>query len=196
MAFVTDATSTTTYTTVAGGGSNKVMVISDGTNFYVAIWWANLNVALTPTTTCVVKKLSGTSGAVMWTCEITPAAAIRFGLTMAYITGLGKLHVYGLGVSYSINPTTGVIDGSGTIPGGSGVYAIADGGSVTTSTAEQPISPITGPLNILVAVSNGTVKVANAGGWQDVTSGTSALSATATVIRSAPNAGKLYYADE
>lgn len=35
MAFVTDATSTTTYTTVAGGGSNKVMVISDGTNWII-----------------------------------------------------------------------------------------------------------------------------------------------------------------
>lgn len=35
MAFVTDATSTTTYTTVAGGGSNKVLVISDGTNWII-----------------------------------------------------------------------------------------------------------------------------------------------------------------
>lgn len=35
MAFVTDATSTTAYTTVAGGGSNKVLVISDGTNWII-----------------------------------------------------------------------------------------------------------------------------------------------------------------
>jgi hypothetical protein len=35
MAFVTDATSTTAYTTVTGGGSNKVMVISDGTNWII-----------------------------------------------------------------------------------------------------------------------------------------------------------------
>jgi hypothetical protein len=35
MAFVTDATSTTAYTTVAGGGSNKVLVISDGTNWVI-----------------------------------------------------------------------------------------------------------------------------------------------------------------
>ena len=34
-AFVTDATATTTYTTVAGGGSNKVLVISDGTNWII-----------------------------------------------------------------------------------------------------------------------------------------------------------------
>lgn len=34
-AFVTDATSTTAYTTVAGGGSNKVLVISDGTNWII-----------------------------------------------------------------------------------------------------------------------------------------------------------------
>ena len=35
MAFVTDATSTTTYTTVTGGGANKVLVISDGTNWII-----------------------------------------------------------------------------------------------------------------------------------------------------------------
>lgn len=35
MAFVTDATSTTAYTTVAGGGSNKVLVISDATNWII-----------------------------------------------------------------------------------------------------------------------------------------------------------------
>jgi hypothetical protein len=35
MAFVTDATATTAYTTVAGGGSNKVLVISDGTNWII-----------------------------------------------------------------------------------------------------------------------------------------------------------------
>lgn len=35
MAFVTDATATTAYTTVAGGGSNKVLVISDGTNWVI-----------------------------------------------------------------------------------------------------------------------------------------------------------------
>lgn len=35
MAFVTDATATTTYTTVSGGGSNKVLVISDGTNWII-----------------------------------------------------------------------------------------------------------------------------------------------------------------
>ena len=34
-AFVTDATSTTAYSTVAGGGSNKVVVVSDGTNWLV-----------------------------------------------------------------------------------------------------------------------------------------------------------------
>jgi hypothetical protein len=34
-AFVTDATVTTVYTTVAGGGSNKVLVISDGTNWII-----------------------------------------------------------------------------------------------------------------------------------------------------------------
>lgn len=35
MAFVTDATATTAYSTVAGGGSNKVLVISDGTNWVI-----------------------------------------------------------------------------------------------------------------------------------------------------------------
>ena len=35
MAFVTDATATTAYTTVAGGGSNKVLVISDGANWII-----------------------------------------------------------------------------------------------------------------------------------------------------------------
>lgn len=35
MAFVTDATVTTAYSTVAGGGSNKVLVISDGTNWII-----------------------------------------------------------------------------------------------------------------------------------------------------------------
>ena len=35
MAFVTDATSTTAYTTVAGGGTNKVLVISDGSNWII-----------------------------------------------------------------------------------------------------------------------------------------------------------------
>ena len=35
MAFVTDATSTTGYTSVAGGGSNKVLVVSDGTNWII-----------------------------------------------------------------------------------------------------------------------------------------------------------------
>jgi hypothetical protein len=35
MAFVTDATATTAYTTVAGSGSNKVLVISDGTNWII-----------------------------------------------------------------------------------------------------------------------------------------------------------------
>jgi len=34
-AFVTDATATTAYTTVAGGGANKVLVISDGTNWVI-----------------------------------------------------------------------------------------------------------------------------------------------------------------
>jgi hypothetical protein len=34
-AFVTDATLTTSYTTVIGGGSNKVLVISDGTNWII-----------------------------------------------------------------------------------------------------------------------------------------------------------------
>jgi hypothetical protein len=35
MAFVTDATLTTSYTTVIGGGSSKVLVISDGTNWII-----------------------------------------------------------------------------------------------------------------------------------------------------------------
>lgn len=35
MAFVTDSTSSTAYTTVSGGGSNQVLVISDGTNWVV-----------------------------------------------------------------------------------------------------------------------------------------------------------------
>ena len=35
MAFVTDATATTAYSTVAGGGSNKVLVISDGTDWII-----------------------------------------------------------------------------------------------------------------------------------------------------------------
>ena len=35
MAFVTDATSSTVYTTVIGGGSNKVLVISDGANWII-----------------------------------------------------------------------------------------------------------------------------------------------------------------
>jgi hypothetical protein len=35
MAFVTDATSTTAYATVSGGGSNKVLVISDGTDWII-----------------------------------------------------------------------------------------------------------------------------------------------------------------
>jgi len=35
MAFVTDAASTTAYTTVAGGGSNKVLVVSDGTSWII-----------------------------------------------------------------------------------------------------------------------------------------------------------------
>ncbi len=35
MAFVTDATATTPYSTVAGGGSNKVLVISDGTDWII-----------------------------------------------------------------------------------------------------------------------------------------------------------------
>ena len=35
MAFVTDATATTAYTTVSGGGSNKVLVVSDGTNWII-----------------------------------------------------------------------------------------------------------------------------------------------------------------
>jgi len=35
MAFATDATATTAYTVVAGGGSNKVLVISDGTDWII-----------------------------------------------------------------------------------------------------------------------------------------------------------------
>jgi len=35
MYWVTDATATTAYSTVSGGGSNKVLVISDGTNWIV-----------------------------------------------------------------------------------------------------------------------------------------------------------------
>ncbi|WP_397384440.1 hypothetical protein [Prosthecobacter sp.] len=35
MAFVTDATTTTAYSTVTGGGSNKALVISDGTNWII-----------------------------------------------------------------------------------------------------------------------------------------------------------------
>ncbi|MFZ2278225.1 MAG: hypothetical protein WAW39_10515 [Prosthecobacter sp.] len=35
MAFATDATSTTAYTTVSGGGSSQVLVISDGTNWII-----------------------------------------------------------------------------------------------------------------------------------------------------------------
>lgn len=35
IAYVTDATSTTSGTTVAGGGANKVMVYSDGTNWII-----------------------------------------------------------------------------------------------------------------------------------------------------------------
>jgi hypothetical protein len=34
-AFVTDATATTFLSTVAGGGSNKVPVVSDGTNWLI-----------------------------------------------------------------------------------------------------------------------------------------------------------------
>ena len=35
VAYVTDATSTTRLATVAGGGANKVMVFSDGTNWLI-----------------------------------------------------------------------------------------------------------------------------------------------------------------
>ncbi len=35
MAFVTDATLTTAYTAVIGGGSNKVLVVSDGTDWVI-----------------------------------------------------------------------------------------------------------------------------------------------------------------
>jgi len=35
QAWVTDATANVPYTTVVGGGSNKVLVISDGTNWII-----------------------------------------------------------------------------------------------------------------------------------------------------------------
>lgn len=47
----------------------------------------------------------------------------------------------------------------------------------------------------LVGVAGGTVKVAYAGAWRAVTNGSGALSATAPVIRSAENQGKIYYVD-
>ncbi len=47
----------------------------------------------------------------------------------------------------------------------------------------------------LVGVAAGTVKVLYLKTWQPTTNGTSALSTTASVVRSAPNGGNLYFAD-
>lgn len=182
-----------------GGGQNlnphiAASIVSDGTDFYVAIWYATI-LPKQATANCVVKKLNGTTGAVMWSCDICTEFVAGSGMVIEYITGLGKLNVYAPNISYSVNPTTGVVDGTGVIPGGNAIYAMDDAGSVTTSSTGQPTAPTTGPLNILVAVSAGTVKVQNSGSWQSTLNGTTALDATVTVIRSAPNSGKLYFAD-
>lgn len=165
----------------------QVFVVSDGTDFYVAMSSSGGNV---PTT---IKKVSGTTGAVLWTTETEYSSTIR--PTIGYLSGLAMLQLYGNGYSVSLNSTTGAISGSGVLPSAYRILAFGDGGSVTIGATTISSGTANGPVEILLAISNGTLKVAADGGWVSVNGGTSAFSATATVIASVQAFGKLYFSD-
>ncbi len=167
-------------------------VVSDGTDFYVLVYTSGGGFDVTSRYLPVLSKYSGTTGSLLWTVTLSGGPRINL---MVYLSGLNSLQIYGTGYSVSINPSTGAIDGSGVLPGTQTYYAMCDAGSVTLDPETVSTGQASGPLDVLTAVSAGTVKVAYGGAWRSVTSGASALSTTAPVIRSASFNGRIYYAD-
>ena len=90
----------------------------------------------------------------------------------------------------TLNPSTGASTGGGISGGG-----LSNGGTTTVpgTSAGNQINYNRGV--VLLGVSNGTVKVAYNSTWQPVTNGTSALSSSSSVIRTAVNSGKIYFVD-
>ncbi len=203
LVFPTVAAGTFTYTAVTGLTTSPAMpttvsthqyarVVSDGTDFYVLVYTSGGSFVVTSRYLPVLSKYSGTTGSLLWTVTLSDGPRISM---MVYLSGLNSLQIYGTGYSISVNPSTGAIDGGGVLPGTQTYYAMCDAGSVTLDPETVSTGQASGPLDILTAVSAGTVKVAYGGSWRSVTSGSSALSTTAPVIRSASFNGKIYYAD-
>lgn len=166
-------------------------VISDGTNFYVAVS-AQKRGSSPHSSFAVVRKVDGTTGAVMWTTTLTLTTKVT---TMAYLSGSAVLEVYGPGFSAQLNVTTGVVIGSGSIGGANAVYAISDGGSVAVGAESIETNPENGPQRSLIGVSEGTAKVLAQGAWASITSGAAAFEATNDVVRAAALGTKVFFAD-
>ncbi len=160
-------------------------VVSDGTNFYVALSSSTGNV---PTT---IKKVSA-AGSVLWTTETTYSSVVR--PTLGYLSGKAVLNFYGAGYSISLNTTTGAINGSGAVPSGYRTLAFADGGSVTVGATTVDSGSASGPVEVLTAWSAGVMKVKADGTWVTVNNG-SVFSATAPVIRAQQAFGQQYITD-
>jgi hypothetical protein len=75
------------------------------------------------------------------------------------------------------------------------VGAIANASTVTTAATTVDTGNASGPLDCLVGVSAGTIKVNYGGVWQSVVNGSAAFSTTEPVIRSAANGEYLYFCD-
>lgn len=201
IAFITASTGSSAFSALTGLATepeipdqpNRKMltkVATDGTNFYVAMMPAAYYGA--NTYAVVVKKVNGTTGAVLWTAELSTYNPV----TMVYVSGLNVLEVYGSNFSVAINGTTGAISGAGVLGESSnGFPALCDAGSLTPGAESIETGSAAGPRDILIGIAGGTIKVAYGGSWRSVTSGTTAMSATAPQIRWASQNGYIYFVD-
>jgi hypothetical protein len=156
---------------------------SDGTDFYVSVSTATIN-----GTQCV-QKISGTTGAVLWTSPTFLGTG-----PLSYFGAASEVIASGNGSSVAIDPATGAFLGAGV---GQNIVAFSSAGSYSGGGTPVQPSDTSQPsqAQVLVGVAGGTVKVAYGGSWQAVTNGSQVLNQTVAVVRSAPCEGKLYFLD-
>lgn len=169
--------------------SGESYLVSDGTSFYLMRYQYERNADDGQKYSKVI-KLNGTTGAISQTSEDVPVPmkAIGYGshddvifLSSAYFMSASVLNIFGGGITPSFKSffDAGTYTSAGLFAGGG-----------TTAAANDFNAAVA-----LVAVSEGTIKVAYNGLWTTPTGGTSALDDEVLVIRSTVLNGKVYFLD-
>lgn len=170
---------------VATSKPDDAQVASDGTNFYL----------MAPLTAyeggSLIAKYSP-AGTVLWNWGGEPQYA---GRRVTALTSSKTLELGGESTVIQVGETS-FGSAFGTPVDGPALPVDVDVGLATVGTQAIPNTPNDYNRYVsLIGVSNGKVGVAYAGAWRPVVDGGGVLSSTARQIRSAPNAGKLFFAD-